>query len=207
MRKIFLFLLCAFVATGILAQPFQHTATTKQHNIATVPMELPVPTPIGTPVEIKNQMARHYGAKFDEWVAKGYRPIKVEVKPLQVIDRTDGERPLLGYWATLQKYQNDYAWVARHALSAEKYQQEFDIWTQKGYMPTYISVGATDAEEAYSVIFEKIPRAPAYVARHGLSQEAYSSENETLLQQGYKLKCKAHCTKQGKAIYAAVWVK
>ena len=184
------------------------TTISINHDMATVQMVFPVPTPIGEPVEIKNRSARHYSTAFDALVAQGYRPIKVEVKQLNVIDFTDGEKPRLGYWATLQKYQNDYAWVARHALSAEKYQQEFDIWTQQGYMPTSIGLGAVrGGEEAYSVIFEKVPNAPAWVARHGLSSDAFNTENEALLKQGYKLKCQVSCIKYINPIYAAIWVK
>lgn len=167
----------------------------------------PTPKPIGQPVKVTNVSAKMYQKKFDELTAKGYRPMKVESKRLQVIDYVDGERPSLGYWATFQKVENSYAWVARHGLTNQAYGQEFERLVPQGYFPTDINVAILDGQESYSVIFEKVPNLPAWVARHGLNQVAFTQENNNFTKQGYKLRQKSSAQNGSKVIHAAVWTK
>ena len=174
---------------------------------ATVKMERPVPKAVGAPIEIKNLASKQYQKEFDKLVAQGYQPTKEEVKRQQVIDYTDGETPQIAYWATFQKFENGYEWIARHALSAQAYQKEFETWVAQGYVPISIGVGATDGDETYAIIFQKIPNAPQWVARHGLTLADLSAQSQGFLQQGYKLKTKVSCIRKGVTIYAAIWSK
>ena len=80
-------------------------------------------------------------------------------------------------------------------------------FTAQGYVPISIGVGATDGDEMYAVIFQKIPNAPQWVARHGLTLADFNAQSQGFLQQGYKLKTKTSCIKKGVAIYAAIWSK
>lgn len=172
-------------------------------------INLPPRKPIGNPVEVKNLNAHNYQIKFDELVSQGYRPIKISVKRQQVIDYVDGERPQVAYFATFQKFENDYAWVARHNLSADQYQAEFNIWTSQGYMPTYIGVGvaASNENEYYAVIFDKLPQKKAFVARHNISLQEFNNQHRQCLRLGFKLMQKVHCYRKGKTIYAGIWTK
>jgi hypothetical protein len=209
--KATIIIICSLFATITFAQrPLNHSNGHLQSSrpaLTITPMANPTPIAVGAAIEVKNVTANQYQQKFDELTKKGYQPIKIEVKHLQVMDYTDGEKPQLGYWATFQKYNNGYAYVARHNLTAAQYQAEFDTYTKQGYMPISVGVGAVDANEKYAVIFEKVPNPPAWVARHNLTQSAFATENKNFTQQGYKVKSKASCVKNGATIYAAIWVK
>lgn len=210
MKSIFFFICCILVATNGYAQHNGIHFTQKispATTIATVKMERPERKAIGAPIEVKNANANQYQIEFNKLTAQGYRPTKISVKRQQVIDYTDGEIPQIAYWVTFQKFDNDYPWVARHNLSAQAYQNEFNTWTAQGYIPISIGVGATDGDEVYGVIFDKIPNPPAFVARHGLGSADFNKQNQDLLQQGYKLKQKASCVRKGTTIYAAIWTK
>jgi hypothetical protein len=158
-------------------------------------------------VEVKNVTARQYQKRFDELTQQGYRPIKIISKTLQVIDYTDGERPQLGYWATFQKQPNSPAWAAQHGLTADAYQQSFNHWTAQGYLPTDINVAYLDGKASYCVIFDKVVTPVDWQARHGLNYQAFQQTNQTLTQQGFKLKIQTNCIASGGRIYAALWVK
>ncbi len=216
-----LLLFCGFIGATHVAQAQERVLQLKTAKMPTNAVKMsptppptpppppapPTPKPIGQPINVSNVTAKMYQKKFDELTAKGYRPIKVESKRLQVIDYVDGEKPSLGYWATFQKVENSYAWVARHGLSNQAYGQEFDRMVPQGYFPTDISVAVLDGQESYCVIFEKVPNAPAWVARHGLNQAAFTQENNKFIKQGYKLRQKSSAKNGAGWIFAAVWTK
>jgi hypothetical protein len=217
-KWLILSLLSVFVAP-VAAQPPKLMTKVPTTSIATEALKLkvpvatsppppaPIPKPIGQHVQISNITAGQYQKRFDELTRQGYRPMKVSSKRLQVIDYTDGEVPRLGYWATFQKVENSYAWVARHGLTNQAYSQEFDAWAAKGYMPTDINVAVMDGQESYCVIFEKVPNPPAWVARHGLNQVQMQQASTEFAQQGYKIQLKSSHVKNGGWVHAAVWVK
>jgi hypothetical protein len=158
-------------------------------------------------VEVKNVTNRQYQKRFNELTQQGYRPIKVTSKTLQVFDYTDGEQPQLGYWATFQKQPNSSAWAAQHGLTSDAYQQSFNHWTAQGYLPTDINVAYLNGQASYSVIFDKVITPVDWQARHGLNYQTFQQTNQTLTQQGFKLKIHTNCVASGGRIYAALWVK
>jgi Bacterial tandem repeat domain 1 len=158
-------------------------------------------------VEVKNVTSRQYQKQFNELTQQGYRPIKVTSKTLQVIDYVGGEQPQLGYWATFQKQPNSPAWAAQHGLTSDAYQQSFNHWTAQGYLPTDINVAYLNGQASYSVIFDKVTTPVDWEARHGLDSRAFQQTNQTLTQQGFKLKIQANCKTSGSWITAALWVK
>src|SRR5476649_487142 len=99
------------------------------------------------------------------------------------------------------------AWVARHGMNAQTYQQEFDSRTSQGYCLTLVSGYAVSNQARYAAIWEK-KNCPAYVARHGLTSAAYQNEFDTLVgQQGYRLKQVSGYNVGGQDFYAAIWEK
>src|SRR5476651_2553575 len=67
------------------------------------------------------------------------------------------------------------AWVARHGMTSQGYQQEFDKWSGQGYCLTLVSGYASGGQDRYAAIWEKKVCA-AYVARHGLTSLGYQQE-------------------------------
>ena len=139
--------------------------------------------------------AADYQTEFNKWVGQGYRPVRV-------CGYTAGGPAL--YAALFEKRPNNGTWVARHGLNANDYQTEFNKWTQQGYMPTDISAYTVNGQDYYTVIFDKIPNAPAWVARHGLSSSAYQAEFNKWVGQGYR---PTIVTANSAGRYAAVWQK
>lgn len=46
-------------------------------------------------------------------------------------------------------------WVARHAMTADQYQKEFDTWTPKGYFPICVQGGGSGSSTRYAALFVK----------------------------------------------------
>jgi hypothetical protein len=158
-------------------------------------------------VEVTNVNARVYQQRFNELTQKGFRPTKIKAEVQRVIDYVDGEQPQLGYWATFKVQPNSPAWAAHHGLTSAAYQEAFNRWTSQGYLPTDINIAYLNKQVSYSVIFDKLVTPVAWQARHGLSQTDFQKTNQTLAQQGFKIKIQTKCYTPRGNIYAAVWVK
>ena len=162
---------------------------------------------LGQTQEVKNLTGKEYQKKFEELTKQGYRPVKVWAKTLSVFDYQPGEGPQFGYWATFQKVPNSPPWVSFHGLDAAAYQKEFTKLTGQGFMPTDVNVASVNNVVRYCVVYDKIPNAPAWVARHNINQSEYDRTHKDLLAKGYKLKIRSHCAAPGGRIFAAVWQK
>ncbi len=94
-------------------------------------------------------------------------------------------------------------WVARHGLSAEAYQTEFNKWTQQGFRPVSISVYSN----RFAAIFEKQNNAPQWVARHGMTSAAYQTEFTKWTQQGFRPTRVSGYIVNNQIYYAAIFEK
>ena len=139
--------------------------------------------------------ASDYQNEFNKWTGQGYRPV-------HVCGYSNGSQVL--YAALFEKRPNAPAWAARHGLSATDYQAEFNKWTGQGYIPTDISTYTVNGQDMYTVIFDKIVNAPAWVGRHGLSAADYQNEFNKWTGQGYRLMI-VSANSGGR--YVAVWEK
>jgi len=158
---------------------------------------------MGQTTNVSNLTSAEYQRKFDELTKLGLRPIKVWSGQLGTIDSAGLS---FGYWATFGK-DNGTPWVARHGIDAGTYQQEFNKWTAAGYMPTSINVACVGSQVRYCVVYDKIANPPAWVARHGMNQAAFSNENSTWTAKGYNLKLKSSCHDPAGSVFAALWQK
>lgn len=98
-------------------------------------------------------------------------------------------------------------WVARHGLTADKYQEAFIEFTGKGYR--LVSVSGYDGgrgQARYAAVWRK-EAGPAWAARHGLSGEQYQAAFNSFSQQGYRLSFINGYSVGGEARYAAIWTK
>jgi hypothetical protein len=90
------------------------------------------------------------------------------------------------------------AFVARHSMSAQVMQQEFDKQMGQGWCITLINGYAADNQARYAAIWEQ-KNCPDLVARHGLTLTAYRNKYDTLVgQQGHRLKWMSATTSAGR---------
>lgn len=69
-------------------------------------------------------------------------------------------------YAAIWEKGNGPAFVARHGLMPQAYQQEFDHWVGQGFRLKLVNGYAVAGQERYAAIWEKV-NGPAFVARHG----------------------------------------
>jgi len=114
----------------------------------------------------------------------------------------DGSR-----YAAIWEKTSGPAFIARHGMTSQVYQQEFDKWTAQGYCLKLVSGYSVGNQARYAAIWEQ-NSCPAYVARHGLTSAAYQKEFDALVgQQGYRLKLVSGYNVGGQDFYAAIWEK
>ena len=97
-------------------------------------------------------------------------------------------------------------WVARHGMTSEQYQNEFDKLTGQGYRLTDVSGYSIGDQDRYAAIFEK-KTGPAWVARHGMTSEQYQNEFDKLTGQGYRLTDVSGYSVGDQDRYAAIFEK
>jgi hypothetical protein len=113
----------------------------------------------------------------------------------------DGSR-----YAAIWMKDNGVPFVARHDMTAQQYQQEFDTWVGRGFVLTLVNGYTLNTQDRYAAIWEQ-KSAPPFVARHGMSSQAYQQEFNTLVGQGYRLKLVSGYSVSGQDRYAAIWEK
>ena len=136
-----------------------------------------------------------YQAEFDKWVGKGYR----------LVDVTGYAQGGKARYAAIWKKVGGGAWVARHGMTAAKYQAEFNKWTARGYKPAHVDGYKVGGTVYYAAIWTK--GGGAYVARHGLSGAQYQAEFTKWTGKGYRLHDVSGYDGGGSARYAAIWYK
>ena len=85
--------------------------------------------------------ADQYQARFNAQAAGWCRPAQVA---------TTGSR-----YASLFVHNDIGPWVARHGMTADGYQTEFNTWTAKGYFPLSVQGGGSGADTRYTALFVK----------------------------------------------------
>jgi hypothetical protein len=140
--------------------------------------------------------SQQYQQEFDTWTGQGYRLSLVNGYTVNSQDR---------YAAIWQKKAGPI-FVARHGLSSQVYQQEFNKWTGQGFRLKLVSGYSVGQQDRYAAIWEK-SEGPAWVARHGLSAQAYQQEFDNWVGQGFRLKLVSGYSVAGQERYAAIWEK
>jgi hypothetical protein len=154
----------------------------------------------GQTTDVSNLTYDEFKKKLDDLGKQGFRPVKIWSKPLGTFDSASAKP---GYWAKLEKVRGGIPWAARFGKNAEHYQQEFEKFTAQGLTPMDVNVSCVGSQPLYCGIFEKLPNAPACIARHNIDNATFQKQNATCTQQGYKLKVKSSCN----GVYAAIWQK
>lgn len=142
--------------------------------------------------------AAQYQAAFNQFTGEGY--------VLEwVSGYFDGAQDL--YAAIWRKPQAAPAWQARHGLTAAEYQAFFNNTTAQGYKPVVVCGYGDGVQDRYAAIFRKIPGAPAWQARHGLTPAQYQAAFDELVAQGYRLELVSGYSAAGQDRFAAIWTK
>jgi hypothetical protein len=139
--------------------------------------------------------AARYQQEFDSLVGQGYRPVLVNGFGIGGTDY---------YAAIFEKSSAGGAWVARHGLTAARYQQEFDNLVGQGYRLDHVSGYSVNGQDRYAAIWTHGP-GDAFVARHGLTSAQYQEEFDDLTSQGFQLTTVSGYDVGGGARYAAIF--
>ncbi len=120
--------------------------------------------------------AADYQATFNQLTAQGYHPVLVNGYATAAGPR----------FACIFQQGATGPWVARHGLTAAEYQAAFNQFTGEGYALGWVSGYFDGSQDRYAAIWRKIPGAPAWQARHGLTAAEYQAFFNTVTAQGYK---------------------
>src|SRR5262249_5808855 len=92
------------------------------------------------------------------------------------------------HYAAIWERKSCPAFVARHGLTAQQYQQEFDsLVGQQGYRLRLVNGYKIGGQVQYAAIWQKTS-GPEFVARHGMTSDGYQQEFDKFVGQGYRLK-------------------
>ncbi|MBV9226756.1 MAG: hypothetical protein JOY85_22195 [Acidobacteriaceae bacterium] len=120
--------------------------------------------------------AAQYQQQFDTLESQGYRP--VAVSGYSVFDQA--------LYAAIWEKRPSVPWVARHGLTSEQYQQQFNSLVGQGYKLVQVSGYSVGGQALYAAIWEQSSSTVPWVARHGLTPTQYQQEFDNLTGQGYR---------------------
>ncbi len=89
-----------------------------------------------------NETGDQYQARFNAQAAGWCRPAQVA---------TNGA----GQFFSVFVHNDIGPWVARHGMSADTYQNEFNTWTAKGFFPLSVQGGGSGSDTRYTALFAK----------------------------------------------------
>jgi CubicO group peptidase (beta-lactamase class C family) len=141
--------------------------------------------------------AADYQTVFNQLTGQGYAPVLV-----------DGYATSAGpRFACIFRQGVAGAWVARHGLTSAQYQAAFDQFTGEGYVLDWVSGYFDGGQDLYAAIWRKIPGAPAWQARHGMTSAAYQAFFDSSVAAGYKPVVVCGYSGGADARYAAIFRK
>lgn len=137
-----------------------------------------------------------YQSTFDDLVADQYRLTYVSGYSIN-----DDPR-----FAALWEKNDGAAWVARHGMTGDSYQSQFDDLVEQGYRLRLVNGYTVGGTPRYTAIWDK-SSGGAWEARHGLTSAKFQETFDSLVGQGYRLKHVSGYGKGNTALYAALWEK
>lgn len=135
-----------------------------------------------------------YQNEFDKQLAAGFRPIHVSGYNAYGVER----------YAAIWEQSIGPAWTARHGMSADEYQMEFDRLGQAGFRLVHVSAFTVNDQDRFAAIWELRNGLP-FIARHGLNAETYQQSFDDYRYQGYRPAVISGYGSRGTDRYAAIW--
>lgn len=147
-----------------------------------------------------------------EWVARhGITPSQLQVEydaltpqgyhPIDICGYNVGGQV---YFAAIWDRSPIEAWVARHGLTPEEYQSQFNFWVNQGYTLWRVSGYEAGGTDYYAAIWFKGPTI-TWRSRHGLTSTAYQTEFDAVLHRGFHPVKVNGYSLRGQERYAAIW--
>ncbi|KAL2839829.1 hypothetical protein BJY01DRAFT_257576 [Aspergillus pseudoustus] len=137
-----------------------------------------------------------YQAKFDKYIADGYRL-------RQVNGYTVGEN--VYFAAVWDKSPAPGAWVARHNINAASLQKYTDTYLAQGYRVTHVSAYEVNGEARFAALWEKINDGTGWWAWAKMTSAEYQKKFDAYLKDGYRL-INVNGYSIGKTVYyAGIW--
>ena len=116
-----------------------------------------------------------YQNKFTQISNSGYQPMWVNA--FNVGDQA--------YFNALFHPADGTPWVARHGMTSENYQSQFNFWViQQKYRLTLVDSYLSHGQIRYAAIFKKIA-GPDWIAHHGMKESDFVQDFNTLNKNGY----------------------
>jgi Bacterial tandem repeat domain 1 len=137
--------------------------------------------------------AQHQQA-FDQLIGQGYRPIRVSGYAISDVD----------HYASIWELRDGPALQARHALTAQQYQQTFDDLLAQGFRLVDVSGYCVAGQDLYTGIWE-LSDGRTWQARHLLTTDQFQQAFDDLLAQGYRLVHINGYNLNGQDRYAGIW--
>ena len=138
--------------------------------------------------------------QFNLLSKKGYRMISISVYGSSSNPR----------YAAVWVLRSGPEYSAAHGLNAQQYQDFFNQWTSKGFVPILISATGNPGSEIFATVFEK-KNVGSYQARHGMTAGnnsvafSFESENKIARDHGFILKSVTIYGSSSDRRYAAIW--
>lgn len=140
--------------------------------------------------------ATDYQQLFNNLTSNGYRLNWVSGYALNDIP----------HFAAIFEKKSSPAWVARHGLTSQQYQQAFDQYTSQGFHLVLVNGYTVAGVDYYAAIWDKSPTSP-WVARHSMNSSDYQGAFDRYAKDGYRLVHVSGYSVNNGARYAAIWRK
>ena len=98
------------------------------------------------------------------------------------------------------------AWQAKHGMSESSYQRNFDSLQEQGYQLKNVSAFSVGGKPRFAAIWDSSTNQPT-IAKHDMDSRSYQREFNRRASTGYRLVDLSGYEKDGKARFAAKWVK
>ncbi|KAK0734617.1 beta-lactamase/transpeptidase-like protein [Lasiosphaeria miniovina] len=140
--------------------------------------------------------AAAYQQEFNDLTSKGYRLNWLSGYALDDVP----------HFAAIFEKKSSPAWVARHGLTAQQYQDAFTQYVSQGFNLVLVNGYNVAGVDYYAAIWDKAATG-AWLARHGMTAADYQSAFDTNSKAGYRLVHVSGYSVKNDARYAAIWRK
>jgi hypothetical protein len=113
-------------------------------------------SPLGRPLYAGIWSQNTHGVS---WNAAGVRDDATAYQARFNAETSAGGRPSFVTLSSYQRYLSVFVhdaigrWVARHGLTSDQYQAEFDKWTKQGFYPFSVQAGGFGSDARFAVLF------------------------------------------------------